>query len=120
MPFETLQKLTISDRFVDHDIFMRYLGLGIGHTLVVQGEAANSTDDSEEEVDLAGTGLSDTQHDDWGMQGGEQLEDDQTFEQDIDGNKDEDEEAADLDKAESEDEETDELEDLEEDDGDHS
>ena len=109
--------LTISDRFVDRDIFMRYLGLGIGHTIV--GEATNSTDDAhEEEVELAETRLPDVQHDDdWGNQGGEQ--EDQTFEQDMDDEEDEDEEAADLDGDEDE-EETNELEDSEEGDGDYS
>ncbi len=96
---------------------MRYLGLGIGHTVV--GGAASSADDAnEEEVELAGTGPSDAQHDDWGNQG--EVQEDQTFQQDImmDGDEDEDEEAANLDEDEDEDEEIDELE--EEGDGDHS
>ncbi len=103
---------------------MRYLGLGIGHTVV--GGAASSADDAnEEEVELAGTGPSDAQHDDWGNQG--EVQEDQTFQQDImmDGDEDEDEEAANLDEEaanldedEDEDEEIDELE--EEGDGDHS
>ena len=35
----------ISDRFVDRDIFMRYLGLGIGHTIM----AKPAVDDADEE-----------------------------------------------------------------------
>jgi len=83
------------------------------------GGAASSTDDAnEEEIELAGTGPSDAQHDDWDNQG--RVQEDQTFQQDImmDGDEDEDEEAANLDEDEDEDEEIDELE--EEGDGDHS
>ena len=103
---------------MDRDIFIWYLGLGIGHTIV--GGAANSTDNThEEEIELAGTSLSDAQHDDdWGNQGGEQ--EDWTFEQDMDDEEDKNDEAADLDEDEDEDEETNELEDSEEDDSDYS
>jgi hypothetical protein len=67
----------ISDRFVDRDIFMRYLGLGIGHTIM--GKPAIDDIDEEEAIEL-GTGSLD---DDWGNQNREQV-DPEAFEQDMD------------------------------------
>lgn len=71
---------------MDRDIFMRYLGLGIGHTIV--GKPAVDDAEEEEAVEL-GTGPLDDQHDDWGNQSGEQDMDDKAEEEEAD---DEDEE----------------------------
>jgi len=97
----------ISDRFVDRDIFMRYLGLGIGHTIVGKPDIDDADEKDPEAVEL-GTGPLDDQYDDWGNQGGEQGEP-EAFEYDMDGK--EEEEEAGFDKDEDEDEELEEEDD---------
>jgi len=77
---------------------MRYLGLGIGHTIM--GKPAIDSDDADEEeaVEL-GTGPLD---DDWGNQSREQG-DPEAFEQDMDGKEEEEEADFDEDELEEED-----------------
>jgi len=76
----------ISDRFVDRDIFMRYLGLGIGHTIM--GKPAIDDVDEKEAIEPGTRPLDD----DWSNQSREQGNP-EAFEQDMDGMEEEEEEA---------------------------